>query len=392
MKLSSALVFSLPALLLMSGCNDSTPKPNGTNHSSYSINVDRATDAKGYDSIQNSVYSDVGLIAIPKVGLSYFHTKDREANYQVGYGGAKSFYITETIDNNKTTHEELLKLKNHIVDFYTDTTELIIELIKRADENGSIENINSVTISKKYNNTTKNINKATINKKIEEISKLITKYGIYIQVWKNGEAGASNANLDTIIGFLENDNTNNISNIGFSIYNGLKISTLFIGNDMKKNFSNVNNNLGETHLRTVTSLVQSRDILHFEISSYAKKLKNELNVKMKKLNLKDPKAFKRSIALELYSAYSALDTIAVSSFTSKSEHKYYPQPNMSNDNNNFDDSMRAYIESKENSNTPIKEQWERDSANGWQTIKYVDTDINEIKKWFKDVEGNPNQN
>jgi len=373
-------IYSLLAVLILSGCGTKQFFTSDvTNASCKSVTqgiIDRSSESKSdFKAIQNDVYSDIALLMAPKVGLSYIHTKDRKLNYPIGYGGAITFYLTQTIHNPDTKKEDLVKTRDEIVNIFDATVKSILREIKNID-------IKDRKIIRNYKTV---INNNTLME-FSKLAKLVKQYGLYIRI-NNCNSKKMNSNTsELILATLTNGDREADSKFSFSIYNGLKFSSLFVGSDIMNFWDNVtlvdstNNRNVEAQMRLITGILQVKDVLHFEVSNYIDIIKTSLNAKLKNLDTKLAKSIYKQVSLDIESIYSQIKNAGSASYTSESKLKVYKIPEFLKGKNDFE-SIRDYVESKNK-----KSHWFEDTNDSWNTFGYIDVNVKNLKQWVLDIE------
>ena len=369
-------VYSLLVVLALSGCTTKQTFPtNVTDTSCKSVTqsiIDRSSESKNdFRAIQNDVYSDIALLMAPKVGLSYIHTKDRKLNYPIGYGGAISFYLTQTIHNPNTKKEDLIRTRDEIVNIFDTTVKSVLKEIENID-------IKNKKVIKSYKTI---INDNTLMG-FSKLAKLVKQYGLYIRINNCDNKKVNSSTSELILATLTNRDRETNSKFSFSIYNGLKFSSLFVGSDMINFWDKItltdstNDQNVEAQMRLITGILQVKDVLHFEVSNYIDVIKTSLNAKLKDLDTKSAESIYKQVSLDIESIYAQIKNAGSASYTSESKLKAYKIPEFLKGKNDFE-SIRDYIESKNK-----KSHWFEDTSKTWNTFGYIDVNVKNLKQWI----------
>jgi hypothetical protein len=367
MKIVSSIC-ALVALLALGGCASSAGGTSGT-----SGNLDVIDKIKAqHDSFalsQNDVYSEIALLMAPKVIMP--HIVIDGASHPIGYGGKSSFYLTRTIENNDITASDLTQIRDELANILGKRFKSIASHVEAMDKNTSYKSIMDSDTSTEF---------ATL-------AKLVKKHGLYIRMGSDTVMDKKSIDLDAIIAYLKNGNSNFKYNFKYGIYNGLKFSSLYVGNDMMEYYTDtpftkkeqVN---GNAQLRVITGLLQIKDVLYFEVNSFMSVINATLKLKENIDNIVTDSVY-RSIALDIQSVYSQVRSAGSASFTANNHAKIYNVPAYFTGSDNNLNSLKKYIEGSDENN-----EWSNDNTGNWSTYRYTDINVRNLKDWIGGSETN----
>ncbi len=357
------------ATLLFSGCaNNTTPTPTPTEINANSLAM--ITEDSSYTNIQNGIYSLSGLLTVPKLGFTYFHTKDREPFYQIGYGGKYSYYMTQTIDIDVPENEI-----NTIRDGLVELRNIALTNIKRSIKSFDI-------------NSTQQDDKNEINfdEKYIDLVKKIKQKGLFLVSWNGKNSTKDKTNIQVASSNMGNLDINSLSANGFMLLKGLKVSTFYVGDDIQNHWKHIKTNIindTQTYPKIVTTTVQAKEIYYFAEMNYNEEIENYLNLIKIQKGWKDIEieGLINIINLEKLQYFSKLNKISSIGLTSNMDKKVYPlffnTKNIEQNSTTQIKNINDYI-----SGTNL---WENDNTKYWQTIYSVNTNIFDIKRWFNTI-------
>lgn len=353
MKIHIELIAVLLASTILSGCSTT-----GGQIASFE---DLTTESKkeGFVKIpQYRVISIPGLLPFSDIGGVHFYKANRKPSSAIGLSNGKSYSIETTI--NSTCDENCLSLVRWKILLVKSAAANLIEdkvnLTRLRSNQPSASSTDSertafqttiISATDKYNTT-----RTDLDTKYQDAVKSINNNGILVFRWNTNTNISGSIGLGAILGSSwEKDETQS----GFGLISGLKISTLYVGDDILKTWGNINKQ-SKYHNRyeITTYTMQAQKIMYMSEQDLSSSLRANLKASYSQLsNISD--------------TIKALDNIEIQAALSKVS-------NLSN-MGVIGNSKRSVIDvnwSNPNSiSTPS-------SHDGWQTIYSVKSDLTDV--------------
>ncbi len=347
-----ALVF-LGLLPFFSGCSSSS---EGMLASFIDLSSELAQEGSVHGR-QNRVISVPGLLPPPAVGFLYrFHGK-RGPTSMIGLSPCKdSFYITTTI-RSRASQKDLQEAQRSFVDMRTKALAAIqaqLDLARLHHKN-AVDKLAYAKVEREakvrvrsfdlaYNNTLKKINGS----------------GILIYRWTSKKAGQGAAQLGGRLFGLGKEKSRTTS--GFAFLAGLRTSTLYVGSDIRGQWSGLNRGEHPRDLRLVTHLRQSRDILYMSDSELASALSLRLKASYKELS-SGAAALRDLDKIEINAILMKVENVSNAGWIGPVERQMLPAPW----NGNVTENLFTIMQ----------------DCDSWNTFYFVDVQLDDLQKQFQ---------
>jgi len=346
--LSSLLLMSL----LVGGCG------GGPSLISSIEDLNAEKKMEGWRAFQCRSASVPGLLPFSDVGVVYFDKLFRSPSTAIGLSQGDSFILTATIDFNGTD-ADLKELRGKLIDLNLSAVKVVSDKMY----------FNSLRYSKAEKNEEKQSQQEQIKEALEAYKtsrndfeakhKLVVdkldKKGIFIYRWTTTSGVLSDFKFSDIL-------TANFSRreqySGFAIVGGLRLSTLYIGQDLaskwKKQKNWVLSTFNADDFKVTTHLMQAKNILYVSEYELEANLKNKVKASYKQWE-DIPEAIKALDTIEFEAIASMVSNLSNIGFLGDAQ--YEPRPV------NWEPTEKTIAYS-----------------NGWQSFFSVQTQLDELVK------------
>jgi hypothetical protein len=348
----NAAFFALSLLPFLLGCSSSS---EGMIASFVDLSSELAQEGSAHVQ-QNRVISVPGLLPPPAVGFLYRFRGKRGPTSMIGLSPCKdSFYITTTI-RSTASQRELQEAQRSFVEMRTKALMAIqaqLDLArlhhKTPMDPGAYAQAEQEAkarvqgFDRAYDNTLKKINSS----------------GILIYRWTSKKTGGGSGRLGAALLGLGKERSRTSS--GFAFLAGLRTSTLYVGSDLRGQWSWLDPKKNPRDLRLITHLRQSRDILYMSDSELASALSIRLRASLKDLSTNS--AIRALDKIEINAILMKVENVSNAGWIGPVERQMLPAPW----NGNVTENLVTVIQDCES----------------WNTFYFVDVQLQALQEQFQ---------
>jgi hypothetical protein len=289
--------FIATGLLFLSGCSSNT----GLITSLEDLNTNYKKE--GIKLPQTRVISVSGFLPFSETGGLYHFKAQRKPASAIGVSPDKSFILTNEIPYNggisdlTSIRDALLLLKNLAEKNILDKLELTRLRYEETSESSEI-----VAAKTKYETS-----KLAFEQQINIVSTSITKSGIVIYRWTTQKEQSAGVTLGSIFGLSGNKA---VQYNGFALVGGLRLSTLYLGNELLSQWSNLErDNRYNARFQLTTHVMQAKHIVYLSEYDMQSKLSAQLDASYSQLkNL--PETIKKLDRIEIDGVFSKISNLS----------------------------------------------------------------------------------
>lgn len=252
---------------------------------------------------QTRVISVPGLLPFSEVGGLYHFKAQRMPASAIGLSPANSFVLTNEIPFNGAL-SDLTSIRDALLELKNLAEKTVLNKLKLTSlkyENSP--NATAIGVAK----TKYEASKLAFEQQINQVSTSITKSGIIIYRWTTQKEQEASITLGSILGLSENKT---IKYNGFALIGGLRLSTLYLGNDLVSQWSNLKKDSDyNSRFQLTTHVMQAKHILYLSEYDMQSKLSAQLEASYSQLkNL--PETIKNLDKIEIEAVFSKISNLS----------------------------------------------------------------------------------
>lgn len=314
---------------------------------------------------QARIASVPGMLPCVAPGMMAHHSKWRLPSTTIGLSDGKSFVVTTQWDYGGDLDElyrlrtDLLKLRLAALKVVAARIHLTTVLFSKELKDAGLSDPDDRSRAERSYEEAKDQYEKLYNR----VAAALKHEGVFVYRWTTESSAAFGGVAG---GLLHGRVDGREQRSGFAIVAGLRLSTLYVGNDFQETW----NRLGlsgacTSHLKVVTYMVQAQHILYVSESEFEARLRARINASYNQL--RDLPATIRNLdQIELETIASTLSNLSNMGMFGHAKHHVSPVLWMQGDNETTADKISASLKKM----TP--------KANNWQTFYMVETKLRDL--------------